>query len=175
MQDYEYNTGEEGSESCDSVRTDGSELTGWEPRAAKRPRLTPKMDSTRLLQTLTPTSRLTPGRSYQVGYIRGGGRGAIVSFRRRLQMTAKLLSLGAVYGCFICHVFYTFPFPTANRRDKHSHYSKRGSAAHLTTCPALASKRTSSKLNGTHFKEKEIGEIKIYLNLFEVVLVTYLG
>ncbi|XGW10510.1 hypothetical protein V3C99_012196, partial [Haemonchus contortus] len=65
--------------SCDSTYTEGSELTGWEPRVAKRPRLsTPRMDTSRLLQTLTPpTSRTVTGRSYQVGYIRGGGRGTM--------------------------------------------------------------------------------------------------
>ncbi|KAK6011919.1 hypothetical protein OSTOST_22981, partial [Ostertagia ostertagi] len=82
--DYQYfPPADEGNddESCDSTYTEGSELTGWEPRAAKRPRLsTPRMDSSRLLQTLTPpTSRAVSGRPYQVGYIRGGGRGAMPS------------------------------------------------------------------------------------------------
>ncbi|RCN40597.1 PHD-finger [Ancylostoma caninum] len=73
ISDYEYYSpgpDEEG----DEVREDGSELTGWEPRAAKRPRPAPRMDSTRLLQTLTPSSRVVPGRQYQVGVLRGGGR-----------------------------------------------------------------------------------------------------
>ncbi|KAK6030313.1 PHD-finger [Ostertagia ostertagi] len=82
ISDYQYfPPADEGNddESCDSTYTEGSELTGWEPRAAKRPRLsTPRMDSSRLLQTLTPpTSRAVSGRPYQVGYIRGGGRGAM--------------------------------------------------------------------------------------------------
>ncbi|EYB98581.1 hypothetical protein Y032_0130g1549 [Ancylostoma ceylanicum] len=73
ISDYEYYSpgpDEEG----DEVREDGSELTGWEPRAAKRPRPAPRMDSARLLQTLTPSSRVVPGRQYQVGVLRGGGR-----------------------------------------------------------------------------------------------------
>ncbi|KAK5982271.1 hypothetical protein GCK32_005075 [Trichostrongylus colubriformis] len=82
INDYHYFSSadeREDEESCDSTYTEGSELTGWEPRVAKRPRLsTPRMDSSRLLQTLTPpVSRAVSGRPYQVGYIRGGGRGAV--------------------------------------------------------------------------------------------------
>ncbi|KAK6736751.1 hypothetical protein RB195_019443 [Necator americanus] len=74
ISDYEYYSpapdGEDGA-----ANEDGSELTGWEPRAAKRPRPAYRMDSTRLLQTLTPSSRIV-GRQYQVGVLRGGGRTA---------------------------------------------------------------------------------------------------
>ncbi|KAK6036247.1 hypothetical protein COOONC_26248, partial [Cooperia oncophora] len=82
-------------ESCDSTYTEGSELTGWEPRAAKRPRLsTPRMDSSRLLRTLTPpTSRAVTGRSYQVGCIRGGGRTAAVSSSGRFAVAMIIVKM----------------------------------------------------------------------------------
>ncbi|WKX92985.1 hypothetical protein Q1695_010758 [Nippostrongylus brasiliensis] len=80
--DYRYfnNGNERRSTTRDSSYSEGNELTGWEPRAAKRARLSPRMDSARLVQALTPTSRFVPERSYHVGYIRGGGRGTAVGF-----------------------------------------------------------------------------------------------
>ncbi|KHJ93738.1 PHD-finger [Oesophagostomum dentatum] len=73
QKDYEYYSALPDEQ--EGVRyEDRSDLASWEPRAAKRPRPAARLDSARLLQTLTPPSRVVPGRQYQVGVLRGGGR-----------------------------------------------------------------------------------------------------
>ncbi|VDM60265.1 unnamed protein product [Angiostrongylus costaricensis] len=77
-QDYEYygfdDDDVDDSETVNSTNSEGAELTGWEPRAAKRQRLVSRMDSNQTFRTVPPATRSLRDRSYQVDTVRGGGR-----------------------------------------------------------------------------------------------------
>uniref|UniRef100_A0A158P7K1 DDT domain-containing protein n=1 Tax=Angiostrongylus cantonensis TaxID=6313 RepID=A0A158P7K1_ANGCA len=78
LQDYEYygfdDDDVDDNETGDSTYSEGSELTGWEPRAAKRQRLVSRMNSKQTFRTASPATRSLRDRSYQVDTVRRGGR-----------------------------------------------------------------------------------------------------